>query len=72
MKKLIEMISDEMRAAFSASGYDEAYGQTAVSNRPDLCQFQCNGALAAAKAYKKAPIKIANDVLTRKFDTQNR
>ena len=63
MKKLIDLISDEIRAAFGAAGYDTSYGQTAVSNRPDLCQFQCNGALAAAKAYKKAPIMIANDVL---------
>ncbi|MBR6274948.1 MAG: arginine--tRNA ligase [Lachnospiraceae bacterium] len=63
MKKLIDLISDEIRAAFGTAGYDTSYGQTAVSNRPDLCQFQCNGALAAAKAYKKAPIMIANDVL---------
>ena len=63
MKKLIDLISDEIKASFAAAGYDMSYGQTAVSNRPDLCQFQCNGALAAAKAYKKAPIMIANDVL---------
>ncbi|MBP3238246.1 MAG: arginine--tRNA ligase [Lachnospiraceae bacterium] len=63
MKKLIDLISDEIRLAFDAAGYDASYGQIVVSNRPDLCQFQCNGALSAAKAYKKAPIMIANDVL---------
>ncbi len=34
-----------------------------LSNRPDLCEYQCNGAMAAAKKYKKAPIMIANDVV---------
>ncbi len=63
MKKLIDIISSEISAAFEAAGYDASYGHTGVSNRPDLCSFQCNGALAAAKAYKTAPIKIAEAVL---------
>ncbi len=70
MKKLIEQISDVLCRAFEASGYDPKYGQAGVSNRPDLCQFQCNGALAAAKAYKKAPIKIAEEVITKISDRQ--
>ncbi len=53
----------EMEEAFEKAGYDRSYGKVALSNRPDLCEFQCNGAMAAAKAYKKAPIQIANDVL---------
>ena len=63
MKFLIDQISAQLSAAFEAAGYDAAYGKTVLSNRPDLCEYQCNGALAAAKKYHKAPIQIANDVL---------
>lgn len=63
MKKLLDLISDELKQAFAKCGYDEKYGAVALSNRPDLCQYQCNGALAAAKVYKKAPIEIANTVV---------
>ena len=56
MKKLIDLISEELRAAFAECGYEERFGNASVSNRPDLCQYQCNGAMAAAKQYKKAPI----------------
>ncbi len=63
MNKIIDIISNELKSAFERCGYEEKYGQATVSNRPDLCQYQCNGSLAAAKAYKKAPIQIANEVL---------
>lgn len=62
MKKILEILKDEITAAFVKAGYDEKYGQVTLSNRPDLCQYQCNGALPAAKEYKKAPIKIAEEV----------
>ncbi|MDD3278737.1 MAG: arginine--tRNA ligase [Lachnospiraceae bacterium] len=62
MKKIIEIISAEVQQAFADAGYEAEYGRVTVSNRPDLCEYQCNGAMAAAKAYKKAPIMIANDV----------
>lgn len=62
MKKIIEIITKEVKEAFTEAGYEEKYGMVTISNRPDLCQYQCNGALAAAKQYKKAPIMIANDV----------
>ena len=62
MEKILDIISGKMQKAFSDAGYDPAYGKVTVSNRPDLCQYQCNGALAAAKAYKCAPIQIANAV----------
>ena len=62
MEKILDMISAKMAAAFEAAGYDASYGKVTVSNRPDLCEYQCNGALAAAKAYKCAPIQIANAV----------
>ena len=62
MKTLINQISDVMAEAFEKAGYDKKYGKVTLSNRPDLCEFQCNGAMAAAKEYKKAPIMIANSV----------
>lgn len=62
MKKILDMISDEMKKAFAAAGYDEQLGKVTLSNRPDLCEYQCNGAMAGAKQYKKAPIMIAQDV----------
>ena len=63
MKKLSDIISSELEQAFEAAGYDKQYGKATLSNRPDLCEYQCNGAMAAAKAYKKAPIMIAKDVV---------
>ena len=62
MNKLVDQISALLADAFQAAGYDPAYGKATVSNRPDLCEYQCNGALAAAKAYHKAPIAIAGEV----------
>ena len=62
MLKLIDLISREVSGAFVAAGYDEAYGKVTVSNRPDLCEYQCNGALPAAKVYHKPPMAIAEDV----------
>ena len=65
MKKIIDLIAKEVSTAFVECGYEEKYGMISVSNRPDLCEYQCNGAMAAAKAYKKAPIMIANDVVEK-------
>ena len=62
MEKTLDIISKKMEQAFVDAGYDAAYGRVTVSNRPDLCQYQCNGALSAAKVYKCAPIQIANAV----------
>lgn len=65
MEKLIDRLSDLVSQAFESAGYDPAYGRVSVSNRPDLCQYQCNGALAAAKRYHKAPLAIAQEVAAR-------
>ncbi|MDO4260994.1 MAG: arginine--tRNA ligase [Eubacteriales bacterium] len=62
MKKMLELLSAEAASAFRAAGYDEKYGRVTLSNRPDLCEYQCNGAMAAAKEYHKAPIMIAQAV----------
>lgn len=63
MKKIIEILQEELSTAFEKAGYDKKYAKVTVSNRPDLCQYQCNGALAAAKEYHKAPIQMANEVV---------
>lgn len=63
MKKILDLIAAEMKQAFAACGYDEGYAKVVLSNRPDLCEYQCNGAMAAAKVYKKKPIDIANQVV---------
>lgn len=65
MVTIINEISAKLQAAFESAGYEAKYGFVSVSNRPDLCQYQCNGALAAAKQYKKAPIVIANEIVEK-------
>lgn len=70
MKKMIDLLTQEMQAAFEAAGYDPALGRVTLSNRPDLCEYQCNGAMAGAKQYRKAPIMIANDVAARLQDSK--
>ena len=62
MDQFLNLISKEMASAFEAAGYDSALGRVTVSNRPDLCEYQCNGAMAGAKRYRKAPFMIADDV----------
>lgn len=62
MEKILDLISQEVQQAFEKAGYDARLGRVTVSNRPDLCEYQCNGAMAGAKQYKKAPIMIANEV----------
>ena len=62
MKKILDCIEAELAPCFEACGYDRSYARATLSNRPDLCEYQCNGAMAAAKAYKKKPIEIAGEV----------
>ena len=69
MKKILEMLTEEMQKAFEAAGYDGSLGRVTVSNRADLCEYQCNGAMAGAKQYKKAPLMIANDVAEKLADS---
>lgn len=69
MKKILDAISEEMRKAFAEAGYDEELGKVSLSNRPDLCEYQCNGAMAGAKKYHKAPIMIAGEVAEKLKDS---
>lgn len=69
MKNIITLLQEELSAAFEKAGYEQKYAKVTLSNRPDLCQYQCNGALAAAKQYHKAPIQIANEVVEKLADS---
>ena len=69
MEKLIDKLTAAVSEAFAQAGYDAACGKVTVSNRPDLCEFQCNGAMPAAKAAHKAPIVIAGEVAARLQDS---
>ena len=62
MKTLIDLITEQVINAFTGQGYDAKYGKVTLSNRPDLCEYQCNGAMAAAKEYKCAPFMISDKI----------
>ena len=68
MDKIINLVEQEIATAFDKAGYDRALAKVTLSNRPDLCEYQCNGAMAGAKKYKKAPFMIAEDVLANLTD----
>ncbi len=70
MKRIIDLITEELAEAFEQAGYDRTYAKVTLSNRPDLCEYQCNGAMAGAKAYKKAPLMIAEDVVSKLENSQ--
>jgi arginyl-tRNA synthetase len=65
---LLTRLSGIVGDAFGAAGLDGAHGMVVVSQRPDLGQFQCNGALAAARGAGRNPREIAQDVVTRLCD----
>ena len=61
MKQILDVIGEYVADAMESAGYDRALGKVTISNRPDLCEFQCNGAMAGAKLYHKAPFLIADE-----------
>ena len=65
MEKILDIITEKMQRAFADAGYDASFGRVTVSNQPDLCEYQCNGALSAAKQYHCAPIQIAKAVVEK-------
>jgi arginyl-tRNA synthetase len=65
MTSLAAELSRIAGKAFAAEGLSENFGLVQASNRPDLAQFQCNGALAAAKAAKSNPRAIAEKIAAR-------
>ena len=69
MEQILDLISNYVAEAFETAGYDPELGKVKVSDRPDLCEYQCNGAMAGAKRYHKAPLMIAEDVAEVLKDT---
>jgi arginyl-tRNA synthetase len=65
MSSLPNLLSEIVGRAFATEGLDPGLGKVTVSNRPDLAQFQCNGALAAAKAARQPPRAIAERIAER-------
>ena len=65
MKTISEQMNEALKQAFESCGYDSTNVRVTVSNRPDLCEYQCNGAMACAKKAKKKPIDIANQVVEK-------
>ena len=63
MEKLIDLIWEQVSDAFQKAGFEASYGRVSLSGRPDLCEYQCNGSMPAAKQYHKAPIAIAEAVV---------
>ena len=56
------LLTNEVKNAFEKAGYEKEYGNVSVSNRPDLCMYQCNGCMPLAKIHKKKPLDIANEI----------
>lgn len=63
MEHILDLISSYVAEAFEIAGYDRSLGKVTVSNRPDLCEYQCNGAMAGAKLYHRPPLQIAEAVV---------
>lgn len=63
MSSLSQKLSLIVGDAFEKHGFDRSFGRVGVSDRADLAQFQCNGAMIAAKGAKKNPRDVANDIV---------
>lgn len=70
MKKILDLIGDELKIAFIECGYDTDFAKATISNRPDLCEYQCNAAMALAKQYKNKPIDIALTIVDKLKSSQ--
>ena len=70
MKKLLDNLTEELVKVFDELGYDNKFARVSVSNRPDLCEFQCNGAMALAKSLKRPPIDIAGEIAAKLSDNE--
>lgn len=68
MNTITSVLTDIVSRAFSECGYAAELGQVTASDRPDICQFQCNGAFGGAKLYHKAPVSIAQEVAEKLSD----
>ena len=71
MKQFLTLISEIMQEAFAGAGYPSDKASVTVSNRPDLCELQCNGAMALAKAEHKPPLEIAQKIAQKLEEGSN-
>ena len=62
MRSLLNQLSDRVGEAFAAEGLDPGLGQVVVSSRSELAQFQCNGAMAAARQAQRNPRELAEAI----------
>lgn len=62
MQTFLEELSNIVGNGFKECGYDFGAGKVSLSNRPELCEYQCNGALKLAKTLKISPLEIAKNV----------
>ncbi|KAA5805324.1 arginine--tRNA ligase [Alkalicaulis satelles] len=62
MTSILEQLTGAVSDAFAAAGLPRDLGVVIESGRPDLAPYQCNGALAAAKAAKANPRALAETV----------
>jgi arginyl-tRNA synthetase len=65
MTDLRTVLGEAVGAAFAAEGVDAGLAKVTTSDRPDLADFQSNGALAAARALKANPRELATRVAER-------
>lgn len=63
MQPLSDLLTGLLSDSFARCGLDAKYGQVVLSQRPELCQFQCNGALAAARTAQQNPRTVAEAVI---------
>jgi arginyl-tRNA synthetase len=68
LKTIIDELTGLLAKAFEECGYDPALGQVITANRPDLCDYQCDGALKGARKHRAAPMLVAGSVVRRLAD----
>lgn len=61
---LTDILNESVKEAFLKAGFDETFAKVSPSNRPDLCEYQCNGAMALAKTEHRPPIAIAEEIVS--------
>ncbi|MCP4356123.1 MAG: arginine--tRNA ligase [Proteobacteria bacterium] len=70
MNTFEQQLTNLFTHSFDALGFDKNMAKVVVSNRPELCQFQCNAAMPLAKIAKKNPLEIAQDIISKLPDNE--
>ncbi len=61
---LLSVINEKVEAAFKTAGYEDVQTLVRAADRPDLADYQANGALALAKSLHRNPREVAEKVAT--------